>query len=227
MPAKRTLDVRGLPERELTPTVLGAFDSLVPGEALIVLGDYNCGSLLGRLREARKGLFQWSALELGPQRFRFELARRAARLGALREVCEALSWDHERLDALQEAAFERLAAGDRDDAVAIWADFTFRLRRHMRFEEEALFPLFEARYGGAPSSPGPTSTMRSEHREIEALLVAIGKTSLGVAALPLRERLRTVLGFHELCEEELLYPAADRALDAEQRDALVCQSQAS
>jgi regulator of cell morphogenesis and NO signaling len=142
-------------------------------------------------------------------------------------VTEALSWDHDRLDGLEQQAFERLAAGDRAGARAAWSEFTVGLRRHIRFEEELLFPAFEKGFGVSPEA-GPTAVMCAEHREIERLIGAIGRALAGEeTALPLRAQLHRVLGEHNLKEERMLYPATDQALDPEERDALVVRIQAS
>ena len=79
-----------------------------------------------------------------------------------------------------------------------------------------------------PPAAGPTAVMRSEHREIERLIGAIGQALTGgEAPLLLRAALHRVLGEHNLKEERMLYPATDQALAPEERDALVARIQAS
>ncbi len=209
------------------PGVLGAFDALAPGQSLEILVTSEPQGLLRQLQADRKGMFEWSLLEAGPSVFRVELTRRAAERGADREVGEALAWDHDRLEALDQRTFSRLAAGDAAGALATWSEFTVGLRRHIRFEEELVFPAFEERLG-LPSSAGPGALMRAEHREIEALIDAIGEgLAKGRPVLPLRAELHHVLGDHNLKEEQVLYPATDRALRPEERDDLVARIQAS
>jgi len=155
------------------------------------------------------------------------VTRRGAEPGARRGVAEALAWDHDRLDELEGKAFRLFAAGDAADARATWADFVFGLRRHIRFEEEILFPVFEEKTG-FPSTHGPTGVMRVEHREIERLIEAIGRAFAGDgAALRLRSDLHHVLGEHNMKEERMLYPGTDQCLDPEERDALVTRIQAT
>ena len=162
-----------------------------------------------------------------PASFRTEISRRAAEPGARREVAEALAWDHDRLDALEHTAFELFADGDAEGARARWSEFTVGLKRHIRFEEEILFPTFEEKTGLSPAN-GPTEVMREEHREIERLIEAIGRVFSGEgAALPLRDDLQHVLGQHNLKEERVLYPGTDQCLDPEERDALVARIQAT
>ena len=196
--------------------VLDAFDRLAPGERLVVASGDAAPGLLDRLQRERKGLFEWSLLEAGP-RFRIEIVRRGLGLSALREVEEALAWDHDRLDSLEAQGFAALARGDQPRARALWAEFTVGLRRHIRFEEEVLFPAFEARCG-----MGPTGMMRFEHRDIEALIEGIGLAlPNATAALFLRGQLHRVLGEHNVKEEQVLYPITDRSFSADERDALV------
>jgi uncharacterized protein (DUF2249 family) len=206
---------------------LDAFDALATGESLVVVAEREPRELLRRLQAERKGMFEWSVLEGGPPAFRIQITRRGADRGAGREVSEALAWDHDRLEALDQQAFERLAAGDGAGALAAWGEFNVGLRRHIRFEEELLFPTFEERLG-IPPAAGPTAVMRAEHREIEALLEKIGQALAGSGApLPLRAELHRVLGEHNVKEEQVLYPATDEALLPEERDELVGRIQAS
>jgi len=206
---------------------IDAFDALAAGQSLVIRAGREPRELLGRLQAERQGVFEWSPLEAGPSCCRIQLTRRAADRGARRHVTEALAWDHDRLDGIEQEAFARLAAGDQAGARAAWSEFCVGLRRHIRFEEELLFPTFEARLGMPPAA-GPTAVMRAEHRQIEELIEAIGGALLEqAAALRLRAELHRVLGDHNLKEERMLYPATDQALDPEERDALVARIQAS
>ncbi len=225
--APRTLDVRELKGPDHCQTVLATFDSLGPGEALVVVSDHAPRKLLRHLQADRKGQFDWSPLEQGPQRFRTEIHRRAAERGALRGINEALAWDHDRLEAIEDRAFRLFAAGEAAGAQAAWAEFELGLRRHIGFEESLLFPAFE-RSTGMPSGAGPTAVMRIEHRRIEELLAAIGRALGGHGSpLALREDLHEVLHAHNGKEEHVLYPMTDQSLGAAESDALVAQIQVS
>jgi len=222
------IDARSIQGPDRCKAVLSAFDSLAPGEALVVTTDHAPQPLLRHFQVDRAGLFEWSPLEEGPPAWRTEIVRRSAVAGELRGVSEALSWDHDRLEEIERKAFEALARGDSAGAVAAWRDFAFGLKRHIRFEEGILFPAFEEKAGVSPDA-GPTAVMRAEHREIESLLDAIGGAleGNGAAALPLRGDLHRVLGQHNLKEEQVLYPATDQWLGGPERDALVKRIQAS
>jgi uncharacterized protein (DUF2249 family) len=222
----RLVELRDLQASDGYGRILEAFDGLAAGESLVVVGDEESRAVLRRLQSERKGLFEWSPLETGPS-FRTEVTRRAAVAGAKREVEEALAWDHDRLDALEQRAFALLAGRDAQGARSTWAEFAVGLKRHIRFEEEILFPAFEERVGAPPAS-GPTAVMRSEHREIERLVDLIGGALAGEgAAFELRAELQRVLGEHNTKEEHVIYPATDRSFGPDERDALVARIQAS
>jgi regulator of cell morphogenesis and NO signaling len=223
----RIIDVREIEGPERCRAVLALFDRLAPGESLVAVSHHVPRKLLGLLQAERKGVYEWSPLESGPERFRTLLTRRAAEVGSRREVTEALSWDHDRLDALDGRTFDRLGLGDAAGARASWAEFTVGLRRHIRFEEDLLFPAFEGK-AGFPPDAGPTAVMRLEHREIERLVDAVGSAlAEGKEPTALRAELHRVLGEHNLKEEQVLYPGTDRCLDPAERDALVARIQAS
>jgi regulator of cell morphogenesis and NO signaling len=219
---ERALDVRPLSSDERGSQTLALFDSLFPGERFVLLSKDACTDLLRRLQTERRGLFDWSPLELGPTVFRTEIARRETPGEGLRGVGEALSWDHDRLDALEEAAFKARAAGDFPAAFDLYAEFAIGLRRHIGFEEQLLFPAFEEASGIPPSS-GPTAVMRAEHKEIVDLLERIADR-IGDAAESLEalhQSFHAVLGLHNLKEERVLYPGTDRMLGPAESDRLV------
>src|SRR5512139_4034374 len=121
----RVMDVRQMTGPDHCEAVLGAFDALVPGEALVVVSDHLPQRLLGRLQSERKGQFEWSPLEAGPERHRTEIVRRPADQGEMRGVSEALAWDHDRLDEIEARAFALFERGDAEGARAAWAEFSF------------------------------------------------------------------------------------------------------
>jgi uncharacterized protein (DUF2249 family)/hemerythrin superfamily protein len=224
--ADRMLDARGLSADEITAEVLLRLDALLPGERFVLVASDRGFELLRKLQAERAGLFEWSPLESGPPVWRTEIARREAPRGSKRNVLEALAWDHDRLDALEQAAFRLRASGDFPSAFDLYAEFSVGLRRHIGFEEDLLFPAFEAA-SGMPPTAGPTAVMRSEHREILDLLdrIASGMGDAAADVEPLRARFHAVLGDHNLKEEHVLYPGTDEMLGPDSADRLVRQVQ--
>jgi len=123
--------------------------------------------------------------------------------------------DHDRLDALfTQYRQEKRSAFDR--AAACLRAFTTGLLRHIDWEEQILFPLFEARTGMAR---GPTAVMRMEHQQVKAFLAEIN------ARVEARNpdtdeddgQLLELLKVHNQKEENILYPAIDRLLSPADR----------
>jgi len=217
----------GLSAELLKPDALEAFDALRPGERLTLTLDEPPRGLLLVFQRERKGQFDWTPISEGPRTWEVEVSRREGERGTLRSVNEALSWDHDRLDDLEARAFKARDKGDLAEAKALYAVFAFGLRRHIRFEEELLFPEFEARTGLSPLM-GPGAVMRDEHREILECLGriegAIDDPASGVKSV--RHALHSVLGNHNLKEEHIVYPGTDEAMSPLERDALVARIQA-
>lgn len=216
------LDMRSIPPGERRSRVVAAFDALAPGATLEIAAGDAGGDLLRELQAKRRGLFEWSLLRPGPPSWTIAITRRPAASEAARGINEALSWDHDRLDALEEEAFKKRGEGDLRSARDLYAVFAAGLRRHIGFEEEILFPAFEET-SGMPSTAGPTAVMRAEHREIEEL---IGKIEAGIGEkdAPVEEwrrALHLVLGEHNLKEEGILYPSTDQLLGPDKADELV------
>jgi iron-sulfur cluster repair protein YtfE (RIC family) len=139
-------------------------------------------------------------------------------------VTAYLSWDHDRLDALLESVRNFAERGDWAHARGSYAEFHRGLDRHIRLEEEILFPLFEARAGMA----GPTTVMREEHELIRGVLVIIGTAVAQADILGVRDglaALAAVLPPHNEKEEQVLYPTTDRILPEAERTKLASRLQ--
>ena len=124
--------------------------------------------------------------------------------------------DHNRLDHLFQ--FFRLnKQSDFLKAKQSFRDFLRGLERHIRWEEELLFPIFEARTGMKDS--GPTAVMRFEHEQIKKALNTIhekvksNKTDSDDAESLLLE----ILTQHNCKEEGILYPAIDQLLSGNEK----------
>jgi iron-sulfur cluster repair protein YtfE (RIC family) len=137
-------------------------------------------------------------------------------------VTSYLGSDHAEIDAALGAVAAAVGEGRFDAALNTYAGMERGLRRHMRIEEELLFPVFEARSGVG----GPTSVMRDEHRQIRVALTLMGggldqRDGSGFAE-GLRF-MRSVMPDHNAKEEHILYPTLDRLLSDAERSALVAR----
>jgi iron-sulfur cluster repair protein YtfE (RIC family) len=137
-----------------------------------------------------------------------------------RDVTAYLSWDHHRLAVLLSDVELRVDAREFESAIDRCREFERGLTRHMRLEEDVLFPLFEARAGLVD---GPTAALRAEHREIEraAALLREGLDRHDADAFhDGLSFLRATLQGHNSKEEHILFPTTDVLLTERERLAL-------
>ena len=85
-------------------------------------------------------------------------------------ITEFYEQDHDRLDELFKI-FQQLKRSDLAKAKEAFKEFKFGLQRHIVWEEDQLFPLWEEKTG--MSEGGPTFVMRAEHRQIGQQLEAV------------------------------------------------------
>jgi regulator of cell morphogenesis and NO signaling len=125
--------------------------------------------------------------------------------------------DHDRLDELFKT-FQRLKRSDFAKAKEVFKEFKFGLQRHIVWEEDILFPLWEKETG--IKEGGATSVMRTEHRQIGQHLEAIHQKVIDQNPDSDQEEqaLLALLGSHNMKEERVLYPGIDRVTSAEVRE---------
>lgn len=131
-------------------------------------------------------------------------------------VTEILSREHREIDA----AIECFSADpSSSDALESLIAAISTLRRHIYFEEEALFPKLSA--GGLVP---PILVMLREHAQIWESLDALGRelsTVGGAGAAPeICRRLLIQLQHHNVKEERIVYPEAAGALAAQSTESL-------
>ena len=132
-------------------------------------------------------------------------------------IAQFMNEDHARLDRIFEE-FRQQQSRDKAQATRLFDEFMAGLQRHILWEEELLFPIFEARTG---ITEGPTAVMRMEHGQIKGILEEMNMRMPGAAAEGLAELitdLLEVLGAHNQKEENILYPAIDQMLTDEDRE---------
>jgi regulator of cell morphogenesis and NO signaling len=140
-------------------------------------------------------------------------------MSAQKTVSAFFEHDHDRLDELFKT-FQQLKRSDFPKATEAFKAFKSGLQRHIVWEEDLLFPLWENKTGMSDS--GPTPVMRNEHRQIGQLLEAIhGKVAAQNPDSDKEEQaLLDLLGSHNRKEELRLYPAIDQVAGTEGRDAI-------
>ena len=204
----------------------------LPAEAAGLLADFQ-----NRYGQA----FDWWPLENRVDAFRALIAKRTAQP---RTISDFLGTDHHRLTECWEQFLEAvktcelsyetlfiMARGRRFAAADGLSQFIYGLRRHIRMEEDRLFPMFENR-SREPAGAGPTPVMRAEHQEIETnlrmmeKLVSAGDCAtviLTIEGQPVHPSL--LFRSHDTKEEKVLYPMADQLFTQEEKDDLCLKMQ--
>lgn len=137
---------------------------------------------------------------------------------APKSVTRVMQEHHQLLDEL--LALTRVAAENESFAQArqTLAWFRIEIDKHIRVEEQLLFPLLERATG---SSGGSTSLRRAEHRHINA---ALDRIDLALAeGVDIDEEiieLMALLRAHDLKEEQMLHPLSERMVADDQQEAL-------
>jgi hemerythrin-like domain-containing protein len=118
--------------------------------------------------------------------------------------------DHRRCDSLFSAAEELISKRDWAAGGTGFKAFRATMERHLAKEEEALFPAYEQRTG---QMMGPTQIMRAEHAQMRQLLFELESAVSQQDRdryLGLSETLMMIMQQHNMKEENMLYPTADR-----------------
>lgn len=125
-----------------------------------------------------------------------------------------LEHDHRRCDDQYTMAEAEVARRQWDSARTEFKRFAVLFDLHLEKEERVLFPQMDRMLGNAA---GPTTVMRTEHGYLRAIVRRMGQ------ALAARDSdsffdeadaLRMLMRQHNLKEEAVLYPMADRLLHA-------------
>jgi hemerythrin-like domain-containing protein len=123
-----------------------------------------------------------------------------------------LAGDHRACDEEYGWAESRVVCGDWPNAKQAFGGFTRHLEHHLEQEEQVLFPALERATG---STMGPTAVMRSEHEHMRALvrtMAAAIDARDATVFFDYADSLRMLMHQHNLKEESVLYPMAERVL---------------
>ncbi len=129
---------------------------------------------------------------------------------------EFFTHDHRRCDDIWAEVEAAAQAGEREVEKEKWREFQSQMLRHLRMEEEVMFPAFEQASGMTDS--GPTFVMRSEHEQMRGLIEQMGTAADGDdydELVDLGDTLLMLIQQHNQKEEHMLYPMAEQALAAD------------
>jgi regulator of cell morphogenesis and NO signaling len=126
--------------------------------------------------------------------------------------------DHKRLTNLLRQ-YQLFKGVDYPRAKENFEAFQFGLRRHMAWEEDVLFPLFEKKTG--IELGGATSTLKLHHKNIRFHLQCLQRKIAANNRDTEDEELLLLdlLEIHDRMEESVLYPAMDQLVTDVENDA--------
>lgn len=130
----------------------------------------------------------------------------------MKSISELLTADHRHGEDLFEAAAQAAARGDWNGCRSQLDAFRAALHRHIKVEEQILFPAFEE---ATRITAGPTRVMRHEHREMLGLLEQLATASGARDAAGFSgcaNAFAALMTAHGAKEENVLYPMCEQVL---------------
>lgn len=137
---------------------------------------------------------------------------------------------HDRLNELFHRHQEAVLLFDVELSSETLDAYERELVEHMRFEEDALFPIYER---AMPIAGGGIDLFRKEHQKLLRYVNGIrrsfetlrprdsGGSARIIDLLDFEARFKSLLTHHDLRERNILYPVLDRVATAEEKEALL------
>ncbi|MBK6316220.1 MAG: hemerythrin domain-containing protein [Blastocatellia bacterium] len=137
---------------------------------------------------------------------------------------------HDRLDELFLRHQEAVLLFDVELSRATLDDYERELVEHMRFEEDALFPIYER---ALPIAGGGIDLFRNEHQKLLRYVAGIRKSfetlrpretggpTRIIELLDFEAKFKNLLKHHDLRERNILYPVLDRVASPAETRALL------
>jgi hemerythrin-like domain-containing protein len=130
----------------------------------------------------------------------------------MQSILEYMSNEHVKCDEHFATAEQQVSKSNWQDASTAFNDFVNAIERHLQMEEQVLFRYIERSMG---NSGGPIAVMRMEHSQMRGLLQTMAETLekkdkdgfLGDS-----ETLLILMQQHNMKEEQIVYPMAERLL---------------
>lgn len=224
------VDVSQLAQNQRDPKILKEFDALQPGRGLILINDMDSRYFLKILQTTRRNSYEWWPLAMEADLWQVVIMKRSE--ATERTINDLLHTDHVRLHMLYEDHCSELDGDNIMLAAIRFDEFQTGLLRHIRMEEEVLFPLYEKK---TENTMGPTHVMRMEHQEIQGLLkkmtglldeAKIEGLSKRDSIKELGNQIHEYLKLHNQKEEEILYPSSDQVIQGKEREELILKMEA-
>jgi len=213
-------------ERDLA--VIVKCEELGPGESIELVSDQDPRALLSRLQQKYGTQFDRWRLQAGPAVWRTRITKRDP--DVVRTIADFLGSDHQRLRETWAAGRQGVAECNLNRLREAFSEFSLGLSSHIRMEEEILFPAIEARTGMRDA--GPTAVMRAEHARFREILARLAKALEAESCDVIIGMLEAepakpeeLFDSHDLREERVLYPMADRLIASEDKIKLILAMQ--
>ena len=183
---------------------------------------------LATSRKPRSSFDCWR-LQTGPAVCRLRITKRDPDL--VRTLADFLSADHQRLRGNVVGRTLRCRRSNLNEVRRAFSEFSLGLSSHIQMEEEVLFPAIEERTGMRDA--GPTAAMRTEHARFREILARLTKaleweSCEAITRMLLQSEPTTpedLFNSHDLREERVLYPMADRLIAPEDKIKLILAMQ--
>jgi uncharacterized protein (DUF2249 family)/hemerythrin superfamily protein len=230
------VDARTRPPAVRLREAFEAFESLKEGDSFLLRTDLDPRPIYDGLRAKHPHTFGWVSVAVRPPEWEIEVLKLKPkesedRLGAY------FSRDHDEIDVLfgfLHSDVAGAASGPPAGAglLRLFDEFDARLERHIRWEEEALFPAVEGK--ASELALGPGRVMREEHERIRAFKAAArlalaggerDRAALDAARRSL-EQMRDILIDHNLKEEAVYYPMSDEMFSPAEAASLLARIRA-
>ena len=133
------------------------------------------------------------------------------------KISDFMCEEHNKLVTILDE-FRSLRDMDKIKKKTIFRAFRNNLQKHIIWEEEILFPIFESKTG--MNEFGPTAIMRMEHKHVKDLLEDINNKILKKDLNGIGRRcieLVDLISTHNYKEENILFPWLDETLDDKDR----------
>ena len=137
---------------------------------------------------------------------------------------------HDRLDELFLRHQEAVLLFDVERSSSTLDEYERELVEHMRFEEDALFPIYER---AMPIAGGGIDLFRNEHQKLLRYVAGIRKSfetlrpretggpTRIIELLDFEAKFKNLLKHHDLRERNILYPVLDRVASPAETRALL------
>lgn len=229
------IDMRQVELIRREKALLDMFSALPRGDGFVFIDDRWPSNLLASLQRRYWGEFDWYPLERRSDLSRVALSKRSTQLPPLHRMLEFMMSDHHRVELMLLHVRDLSYRGNWRDLGRLCSYMETGLIRHMRMEEEVLFPLILERLGQSPRELEPIT---EEHQQILQDLRLIqasafdAESDLASSSSVEREIICLVGSLlrsffkHEQREHQILYSPVDLTLSQHETDVLVRQLQA-